>query len=300
MFRVVILGSGASLPTLYRQPAAVAVQFEGDVYLFDCGEGTQLQWRRAGLRFGRLRGIFISHLHGDHLNGLVGLLQTLSLSDRSEPLRLFGPPGIADYWAALGRFQGVRLGYPLKIVEADGGRLLDGTNHHIESASLDHGIPTLGFALVESDKPGRFDVEAATSLGVEPGPLFGTLQGGENVVLSDGRVIMPDQVLGAARPGRRVAYCVDTRPCRAAVELARNATLFLCDSTFGSELVEEAHSRGHCTAAQAAEMATQAGAKRLVLTHVSARYHDARPLLAEAAAVFAETAIASDLMEVIL
>ncbi len=300
MFRVVILGSGASLPTLYRQPAAVAVQFEGDVYLFDCGEGTQLQWRRASLRFGRLRGIFISHLHGDHLNGLVGLLQTLSLNDRSEPLRLFGPPGIADYWAALGRFQGVRLGYPLKIVEAEGGRLLEATNHRIESASLDHGISTLGFALVESDKPGRFDVKAATALGVEPGPLFGTLQDGENVVLGDGRVIMPNQVLGAPRPGRRVTYCVDTRPCRAAVELARNSTLFLCDSTFGSELVEEAHGRGHCTAAQAAEMATKAGAKRLVLTHVSARYHDARPLLAEATAVFAETTIASDLMEIVL
>ncbi len=300
MFRVVILGSGASLPTLYRQPAAVAVQFEGDVYLFDCGEGSQLQWRRAGLRFGRLRGIFISHLHGDHLNGLVGLLQTLSLNHRSEPLQLHGPAGIADYWGALGRFQGVRLGYPLEIAETEGGRLLDGTGHRIEAASLDHGIPTLGFALVESDKPGRFDVEAAEALGVEPGPSFGRLQNGEPVRLADGRVVTPEQVLGPPRAGRRVTYCVDTRPCRAVVELASNATLFLCDSTFGSELEEEAHGRGHSTAAQAAQMATSAGAQRLVLTHVSARYHDSRPLLAEAAAIFADTVVARDLMEIVL
>ncbi len=298
MFRVVILGSGASLPTLYRQPAAVAVQFEGDVYLFDCGEGTQLQWRRASLRFGRLRGIFISHLHGDHLNGLVGLLQTLSLNDRTEPLRLFGPSGIADYWGALGRFQGVRLGYPLEIVESDGGDLLDRGSHRIEAASLDHGPPTLGFALIEADKPGRFDVDAATALGVEAGPLFGRLQSGHQVQLTDGRLVMPDDVLGPPRAGRRVAYCVDTRPCRSAVDLARDATLFLCDSTFGDELEDEARGRGHCTAAQAAQMAVEAGAQRLVLTHVSARYHDARPLLAEAEAVFAQTAIASDLMEI--
>lgn len=300
MFRVVILGSGASLPTLYRQCAAVAVQYEGDVYLFDCGEGTQLQWRRAGLRFGRLRGIFVSHLHGDHLNGLVGLLQTLSLNDRAEPLQLFGPPGIADYWAALGRTQGVRLGYPLEINEAEPGQLLDAGSHRIEAARLDHGIPTLGFALVESDKPGRFDVNAATALGVEPGPLFGSLQNGEEVRLHDGRVIAPSQVLGPPRAGRRVAYCVDTRPCRGAVDLANNATLFVCDSTFGSELVEQAHARGHCTAAQAAEMAVQAGAQRLVLTHVSARYHDARPLLAEATAIFPETSLGRDLMEVVV
>ncbi|HJO04929.1 MAG TPA: ribonuclease Z [Acidobacteriota bacterium] len=300
MFRVVVLGSGASLPTLHRQTSAVAVQFEGDVYLFDCGEGTQLQWRRAGLRFGRLRGIFISHLHGDHLNGLVGLLQTLSLNDREEPLHLFGPSGIADYWAALRRFQGVRLGYPLEIVEADGGQLLETSTHRVEAASLEHGIPTLGFAVVETDKPGRFDVDGATALGVEPGPLFGRLQAGESVTLADGSVVSPDQVLGPPRPGRRLAYCVDTRPCDAVMDLGRRATLLLCDSTFASELADEARGRGHCTAAQAAQMAVAAEAQQLMLTHISARYHDARPLLAEAVAVFEETVLAADLMEVFL
>ena len=298
MFRVVILGSGASLPTLARHPAAVAVQFGGDVYLLDCGEGTQLQWRRAGLRFGRLRAVCISHLHGNHLNGLVGLLQTLSLADRSEPLCVYGPPGIDAYWSALRRYQGVRLGYPLEIREAEGGVLLEASGHRVEAAPLDHGIPTLGFAIRESDRPGRFDVEAAASLGLQPGPKFGRLQAGEVVELSDGRLVRPEQVLGPPRAGRCVAYCVDTRPCAAAVELARGAALFLCDSTFATELEREAHARGHSTAAQAARMAREAGVDRLLLTHVSARYHDSRPLVAEARKLFPATDIATDLMEI--
>lgn len=299
MFRAVILGSGASLPTLQRQSAAVAVQYEGDVYLFDCGEGTQLQWRRAALRFGRLRGVFISHLHGDHLNGLVGLLQTLSLGDRQDRLQLSGPPGIKAYWNAIQRYQGVRLGYPLEIVESEGGELLCGTGHHIEGTLLDHGIRTLGFRLQEDERPGRFDPEEAQRLGVEPGPAFGRLQRGERVDGASGPV-EPHQVMGPPRPGRSFVYTPDTRPCDGAVELARGASVFLCDSTFGTELEREAAARGHSTAAQAARMASEAGAECLVLTHISARYHDARPLLAEAREAFPHTEVARDLMEIVL
>lgn len=298
MFRVVILGSGASLPTLQRQSAAVAVQYEGDLYLFDCGEGTQLQWRRAALRFGRLRAVAISHLHGDHVNGLVGLLQTLSLMDRTDPMLLIGPPGIDDYLSAVRRYQGVRFGYPVEVVESRGGTVMQADSHRIEAATLDHGIPTLGFALVEADKPGRFDVEAALALGVSPGPDFGRLQRGEDVESADGSVVKPAQVLGPERPGRRLTYCVDTRPCDAAVQLARGARLFVCEATFGADLEREARARGHSTAAQAAEMAAAAGAERLLLTHISARYHDPRPLAAEAREVFPATDIATDLMEV--
>jgi ribonuclease Z len=275
------------------------MQYEGDVYLFDCGEGTQLQWRRAALRFGRLRGIFISHLHGDHLNGLVGLLQTLSLGDREDRLQLCGPPGIEAYWNAIQRYQGVRLGYPLEIVESEGGGVGTGNGYRIECALLDHGIRTLGFRLEEDERPGRFDPDEAQRLGVEPGPAFGQLQRGETVDGADGPV-RPDQVMGPPRPGRSFVYTPDTRPCEAAVELARGATVFLCDSTFGAELEREAAARGHSTAAQAAGMAAEAGAERLVLTHISARYHDARPLLAEAREVFSNTEVARDLMELAL
>lgn len=170
MFRALILGSGASLPTLQRQTAAVVVQYGGDVYLLDCGEGTQLQWRRAGLRFGRLRAVCISHLHGDHVNGLVGLLQTLSLADRKEPLVLCGPPGIKDYWKAICRYQGVGLGYRLDIRESEGGEILRGKSHQVSCALLDHGVRTLGFSVRESERPGRFDTAAAAQLGVAAGP----------------------------------------------------------------------------------------------------------------------------------
>lgn len=298
MLRVVVLGSGASLPTLHRGPAAVAVQSEGDVHLLDCGEGTQLQWRRAGLRFGRLRSIAISHLHGDHLNGLIGLLQTLSLNDRSEPLLVFGPRGLAEYLNVVRRVQGVRVGYPLEVAESDGGLLLQRPGYRICCAPLDHGTPTLGFALIEDDRPGHFDVEAARRLGLEPGPEYGRLQRGEMVSAPGGRQVRPDEVLGPVRVGRRVAYCVDTRPCDAAVELARGASLFICDSTFDNELEDEARARGHSTAAQAAQMAIRAGAARLLLTHISARYHDPRPLLQQAREVFPAAEVAADLMEV--
>lgn len=298
MFRVVVLGSGASLPTLHRGPAAVAVQIGGDVHLLDCGEGTQLQWRRAGLRFGRLRSICISHLHGDHLNGLIGLLQTLSLNDRKDPLSLFGPPGLAEYLAVVRRVQGVRLAYPVEVVEAEGGVIAERSDHRIECAALDHGTPTLGYALVERDRPGRFDVDAARRLGIEPGPDYGRLQHGDPVVAPDGRIVTPGDVLGSSRPGRRVVYCVDTRPCESAVQLANAASLFICDSTFDDELQVEAAARGHSTARQAAEMASRARVERLLLTHVSARYHDPRPLLQQAREVFAAAEVASDLMEV--
>ena len=297
MLKVVVLGSGASVPLLHRRSPAVGVQIEGDTYLFDCGEGTQLQWRRARLRFGRLRAICITHLHGDHVNGLVGLLQTLSLGDRQAPLSVYGPPGLRAYLRAIGEVQGVRFGYRLTVVESEGGRLHEGDEHHIECRSLDHGPATLGYALVESDRPGRFDTEEAARLGLPPGPAYGRLQRGETVPLESGGEVRPEQVMGPPRPGRRVAYCVDTRPCDAAVELAAAASLFICDSTFGSDLEKEAGARGHSTAAQAAAMARDAGAQRLLLTHISARYYDSRPLLDEARAIFSATDIASDLLE---
>ena len=297
MFRVVILGSGASLPTLQRQASAVALQRHGEIFLLDCGEGTQLQWRRAGLRFGKLKAICISHLHGDHVNGLVGLLQTLSLNNRTEPLVLCGPVGLREYLRALRQAQGVRLGFPLEQRQTDGGELIKGNGYCLTAAPLSHGIPTLGFALVEEEKPGEFDVEAARRLGLEPGPEYGRLQRGQEVRLSSDQIIRPQDVLGPSRPGLKVAYCVDTRPCEAAVQLAAGADLFLCDATFGSELEREAMNRGHCTAEQAARMASQAKVRRLVLTHISARYHDARCLLAEADALFPDCVLASDLMQ---
>jgi len=309
MIRVVILGSGASLPTLQRHTSAVAVQREGDLYLFDCGEGTQLQWRRAGLRFAKLRAVCISHLHGDHINGLVGFLQTLSLSDRSAPLQVVGPVGLEAYLEAMRQHVGLRLAYDLDARVVDEGEAIAGDGHDIVARRLDHGTATLGYALVEDPRPGRFDVAAARRLGVPEGPLWGRLQSGEDVTLESGDAVRPGQVMGEPRPGRKVSIAVDTRPCAGARELARDADLFVCDATFTRELAREAARRGHCTAQDAARMAVEEGADRLVLTHVSARYHDPEPLREEAAAVYREAGVdpdgdppaclvAADLMEI--
>jgi len=297
MFDVTVLGSGASLPTLRRQTTAVAVQREGDLFLLDCGEGTQMQWRRAGLRFSKLRAICISHLHGDHVNGLVGFLQTLALSGREQPLDAIGPPGLRGLIDAARRHVGLRLSYPLEVIESEGGAVIEADEYTVSCRPLDHGIATLGFRIEEADRPGHFDVVAAHRLGVPEGPLFGRLQRGDTVELDDGTVVEPSQVLGSARSGSTLAYCVDTRPCAGAVELARGADLFIGDSTFTEELSVEARQRGHSTARQAAEMAVQAGALRLLLIHVSARYHDPRALLDEARAVFSGAEVAHDLMK---
>lgn len=297
MFHLTVLGSGASLPTLQRHTTSVAVQRGGDLYLMDCGEGTQLQWRRAGLRFSKLRAICISHLHGDHVNGVVGLLQTLALNGREQDLALFGPPGIRGLIDAARTHVGLRIGYPLQVQESEGGMLLERPEYRLECGLLDHGITTLGFRFHEVPRPGRFDLDAAQRLGVPEGPLFGRLQRGEAITLEDGVVVEPHQVLGEPRPGATVAYCVDTRPCDGVVALGRDADLLICDATFTEELTIEARRRGHSTARQAAEMAERAGARRLLLIHVSARYHDPRALLQEASAVFSRVEVAYDLME---
>lgn len=296
MIEIFILGSGASLPTLRRHNTSVTLHRNGEVFLIDCGEGTQLQWRRAGLRFSKLRAVCISHLHGDHINGLVGFLQTLSLSDRTAPLLLIGPPGIKAYIRAARQHLGLRLTYTLDVRERSRGTCLEGQGYRLTCATLDHGVATLGFALIEDNRPGRFNVEAAARLGVPEGPLFGKLQRGETITLDDGTRVEPAQVLGPPRPGKKVTYCVDTRPTEAAIGLARGADVFLCDSTFASDLADEAARRGHSTAAQAAGMARSAEVEELLLIHISARYHDARPLLEEAALVFPKVRVAEDLM----
>jgi ribonuclease Z len=296
---VTFLGTGSGVPTTARNLACVAVQRGGELFLFDCGEAAQIQYRRAGLGFARLTGIFISHLHGDHVTGLMGLLMSLQMADRIQPLLLVGPRGLAEYVRCSRRALHTRFGYPLQIVEADAGQVVRETDaYRVWCDALDHRLFCLGYAFEERARPGRFDLAAARALGVPEGPLFGRLQRGEAVELPDGSSIRPEQVLGAPRPGARIAYCTDTRPCPAAVALGREADLLIYEGTFAADMADEAARKGHSTVVEAAQIAVAASARRLAITHISPRYTDPAPLAEQARAVFPETLIAEDLTRV--
>ena len=299
-FTITFLGTGSGVPSTERNLACVAVQRAGELILFDCGEAAQIQYRRAGLGFAPLTAVAITHLHGDHVTGLMGLLMSLQMADREEPLDLYGTPGLGEYVRCNQRVLKTGWDYPLNLTEQEGPHVFRETSaYRLLSAPLDHrGTPCLGFRLEEFPRPGRFDLGTARALGVPEGPLFGKLQRGETVTLPDGRTISPDQVLGPARPGAVLAYCTDTRPCSAAVELARGADLLIHEGTFAGDMRTEARRKGHSTVVDAAKIALDAGVRQLVITHLSPRYVDVSPLLAEARAVFPNTRIARDLMRV--
>jgi ribonuclease Z len=305
VLKIIPLGTSSGKPTRHRNVSATAVVGEGEWWMFDCGEATQMQIARANLSPQKLAGIFISHLHGDHFNGLPGLLSTMSLDQREKELTLAGPWGIGDYLDLLARLKICYVTYPLKLLEFDA-RYFAGKDQELVYESsrftvvtrpLDHRVFTLGFRLEEKMKPGRFDVEKARAMGIPAGPLYAQLQSGRSITLGDGRVIDPSDVLGPPRPGKVVAYCLDTRPCVDAVKLAQNADWLIHEATFTEDFIEESHHFGHSTAAQAAEVARDANARRLLITHFSSRFPDVRPLLEEARSIFPETYAAGDLME---
>lgn len=293
MIRVTFLGTAAARPTVGRNVSALAVQREGDLFLFDCGEGTQRQMMRYGSGFG-IDAIFITHVHADHFLGLTGLLRTLALQGRTEPLGIFGPPRSAGLLRQAVELGVDRVRFQVDITEVEPGEAVDRGDHAIEAVPVSHGVSAVGWALVEKERLGRFDVDRARALGVPEGPLFGLLHRGEPVEV-DGRTIDPADVVGPPRPGRRVVYTGDTLPCRAVAEAARGADLLVHDATFGEDEAERARETHHATALGAARLAAEAGVLRLVLTHVSARYaDDTRALEQEARTAFPGARIAHD------
>lgn len=304
--KIIPLGTSSGKPTLHRNVSATAVGGEGEWWLFDCGEAAQIQIARAGLSFHRLAGIFITHLHGDHFNGLPGLLSTMALDKRERPLTLAGPPGIREYLDLLGRLRILFVNYPLEVLEfgpdyfreRESEQVYESKHYRVITRPLDHRIFALGYRLEEKTKPGRFNLDRARELGIPEGPLFAKLQSGRSITLDDGRTIEPDEVLGPPRPGKSVTYCLDTRPCANAVELSRGADWLIYEATYTREYTEEARQYGHSTAEQAAQTALDAGAGNLLITHFSSRYPDARVLLAEARSVFPGTTMAEDLIEI--
>ena len=293
--RVVFLGTGAAAPTRTRNVSSLAIVLDGDVLLFDAGEGTQHQLMRSSVRPGSIEAVLITHLHGDHLFGLPGLLATLGLNGRDRPLGLIGPPGLGRFVAAI-PYRGTP--YEILITESTGGEVLRANGYRVAAAMLNHSVECLGYCVIEDDRAGMFDVARARELGVPAGPLYRQLQLGNDVALDDGRTIRSRDVVGPPRRGRRIAFCTDTRPCDAAIELARDADLLIHEATYANDHANEARERFHATAEEAARVASLANVRSLVLTHISARYDDTSTLQCEAAAIFPSTGVASDLTEI--
>jgi ribonuclease Z len=270
--RVTFLGTGGAVPTTERNPSSVLVNREGDRLLFDAGEGTQRQMMRFGTGF-TVSDIFVSHLHGDHVLGLPGLVQTLDFNDREETLSVYAPTGIEEDVEALIHAADNQPSFPVRVygvapdevaVRRDG--------YEVRTFRTDHDTNSVGYALVEDERKGRFDRERAEELGVPVGPKFSQLHEGNPVELEDGTVVDPDQVVGDSRPGRRFVYSGDTRPSDAVAEIAASADLLVHDATFADDRAERAADTAHSTARQAAEIASMADAERLALTHISSRY----------------------------
>jgi ribonuclease Z len=292
------LGTGAACPSVDRNVSGLALAREGETMLLDCGEGTQRQMMRYGVGFS-FREIFFTHYHADHMLGLTGLLRTMGLQERTEPVMLYGPKGAARILGAALALGVERSRFPVEIVEVKAGDRLARAEYDMVAFETEHRADTIGWALVEHERLGRFDPERARSLGIPEGPLWGRIHKGQPVTLDDGRVVTPAELVGPTRAGRTVVYSGDTRPCKSVIAASRGADLLVHEATFGTEEQPRAEETGHSTAAQAARVGQDAGVRRLVLTHISPRYtRDAPELLAEARAVFPDVTIAKDGMTI--
>ena len=279
-------GTAGSMPTAARGLPAILVRAGGDQLLFDCGEGTQQQLLRS-IGLPELDAIFVTHFHLDHWLGLIGVIKTFDLRGRSLPLTIHGPPGLRALFAGLAPVIG-RTSYPLILEELEPHAEVRFGSYAIAAFPVEHRVRAYGYALLEDERPGRFDADAAVRLGIRPGPDFGRLQAGETV---DG--VSPDQVVGEARRGRRIVISGDTAPCQAVEVYAHGADVLVHEATFMEDERPRARQTAHSTARQAAELARDAGVGLLALTHLSTRYFP-RDVRQEARQVFPETVVPRD------
>ncbi len=288
---LVFFGTSGSVPTAQRAPSALLVRRGSERLLFDCAEGTQRQMLRSTVGLVELREVFLTHYHADHYLGLPGMLKTFALRGREVDLTVYGPPGLLDLFAALKRIFG-KLTYRLRLEELQPGDILERDGYNLVTFVPAHGVSSVGYALVERPRPGRFDVEAADALGIEP-PQRGLLQRGESIELTDGRVVTPDAVLGPPRRGRKLVLAGDTAPSPIVLEAAREAEVLVHEATFLDEERERARETAHSTALEAAELARGADVSLLALTHLSNRYFGPE-VAREARTIFPETVVPKD------
>ncbi len=295
LMEITILGTAGSTPTKDRNVSATFMAYKAEGLLFDCGEGTQRQMKKAGIPLSKITRIFITHWHGDHVIGLPGLLQSLGLSDHTGSIDVYGPAGTKERLGhAFSAFEFDRR-LDLRVHEVKTGTVLETKDFRIDCAPLKHRVTCVGYAFIENEKR-KIDMKRVKKLSIPIGPLIGKLQDG-HVVTHDGKKITPEMVSDIV-PGKKVAYVTDTIVCQGAHQLAENSDILICESTYHSDLTNQAHEYSHMTAQEAAQIASQANAKRLLLTHFSARYADVNILEQDARTIFDNTQAAHDLMKI--
>ncbi|WP_070121617.1 ribonuclease Z [Bacillus marinisedimentorum] len=300
---LVFLGTGAGVPSKQRNVSAAALHLlaeRGTTWLFDCGEATQHRILYTNVKPGKVDKIFITHMHGDHIFGLPGFLGSRSFQGGTEPLTIYGPPGIREYVLASLRLSKTHLRYKLEIAEIEEGIIFEDEQFTVEARKLEHGIPSYGYRITEKEKPGKLDVEKLKAEGVKPGPVYQKIKAGEQVKLENGKILYGKDFIGEPKTGRKVAVLGDTRATPAVLDLARDADLLVHEATFSKDEAGLAFQYFHSTAEQAAESARQAGVRTLVLSHISSRYQNesATRLRDEAARIFPDVYVAEDLWSI--
>lgn len=291
------------MPTRSRNVSSVALRLpqRAEFWLFDCGEGTQHQILRSDIKISQLSRIFITHMHGDHIFGLMGLLATVGLAGNPHRIDIYGPTGLNDYLQACQRYSHTHFSYPIKVHKTQPGVVYEDDEYAISCERLNHRVTATGYRVTEKDRPGRFDVEQATALGIPSGPLYGQLKRGETIALPDGRTINGADLCGPLQVGRKIAYCTDTVYCESAVELSQDVDVLIHEATFSHQDAQMAIDRLHSTSTMAAQVALAARAKLLLMTHFSPRYGPGNDivlddLLQEARAIFPNTEMAYDFL----
>lgn len=287
---ILFLGTSAAVPSKQHSTSCVAVKSGQDIVLLDCGEGSQRQLMLSPFSFMKVRAVLVTHLHGDHVFGLPGLLQTMSLSNRTDPLLVCGPPGTAAALEAMMSVTEGETSYPVHVQEVSGGERLEAGCFSIGPYATDHGIASVGYVVRDPDRPGRIDAEKARSLGIDSGREMAELKSGHAV-----RGVRPEDVVGPTIPGYRVAYSGDTRPCGTEDSAVSGADVLIHEATYMDSESRNASEHFHTTARQAAEVALRAGVSHLILTHISNRYDDRDAVRDEARSVFPESYVADDM-----
>jgi len=295
--KLVFLGTSAAQPTESRAMTCICVVLEKEILMFDAGEGAQLSFLKSKLGWNKKMKIFVTHLHGDHCVGILGLLQTMSLQNRTESIDIYGPKGIEDFLAANLKVLNFGLSFPVRIMTIKEGLVLDDITYTIHACEADHSIPAFSYVLQEKEKPGRFYPEKAKELGIPEGKLWHELQSGKEVKV-DNKTFKPSDIMGEKRRGKKIGISGDTRPTKKLEEFFKECDYLTFDSTYSDELRDKAKDHYHSTAKEAAQLAKNAGVANLILTHFSARYDDAEEMVKEAKTVHNSIIAAQDLLEI--